>query len=114
MPKVTFIIDGEPQTVAFEHGKLPYSHHGKPESFLDVAKNLGVPLEHACGGSCACTTPHHHPRRGRTWRCRTTIDRLDTAWADRAIPSRLQSGTSPAVYTRNCSGRRRNSGKSGG
>jgi 2Fe-2S ferredoxin len=42
MPKVTFIIDGEPQTVEFEHGQLPYSHHGKPESFLDVAKNLGV------------------------------------------------------------------------
>ena len=47
MPKVTFIIDGEPTVVEFEHGKLPYSHHGKPESFLDVAKNLGVPLEHA-------------------------------------------------------------------
>ena len=42
MPKVTFIIDGESQTVEFEHGKLPYSHHGKPESFLDVAKNLDV------------------------------------------------------------------------
>ena len=40
MPKVTFIIDGEPQTVEFEHGKLPYTHHGKPESFLDVAKNF--------------------------------------------------------------------------
>ena len=64
MPKVTFIIDGEPQTVEFEHGKLPYSHHGKPESFLDVAKNLGVPLEHACGGSCACTTCHVIIREG--------------------------------------------------
>ena len=48
MPKVTFIIDGEPTTVEFEHGQLPYSHHGKPESFLDVAKNFDVPLEHAC------------------------------------------------------------------
>ena len=38
MPKVTFIIDGEEQTVEFQHGELPYSHHGKPESFLDVAK----------------------------------------------------------------------------
>src|SRR2546429_5500796 len=56
MPKVTFIIDGEPTIVEFEHGKLPYSHHGKPESFLDVAKNLHVPLEHACGGGCAGTT----------------------------------------------------------
>ena len=56
MPKVTFIIDGESQTVEFEHGKLPYTHHGKPESFLDVAKNLGVPLElsdHSRVGSLA-------------------------------------------------------------
>jgi len=58
MPKVTYIIDGEPTTVEFQHGQLPYSHHGKPESFLDVAKNFHVPLEHACGGSCACTTCH--------------------------------------------------------
>ena len=58
MPKVTFIIDGETQTVEFEHGEVPYSHHGKPESFLDVAKHFHIPLEHACGGSCACTTCH--------------------------------------------------------
>lgn len=30
MPKVTFIIDGETQTVEFETGQLPYTHHGKP------------------------------------------------------------------------------------
>src|SRR2546430_15795032 len=58
MPKVTFIIDGEPTVVEFESGKLPYSHHGKPESFLDVAKNLHVPLEHACGGSGARAACH--------------------------------------------------------
>ena len=47
MPKVTYIIDGEETVVEFEHGQVPYSHHGKPESFLDIAKNFGVPLEHA-------------------------------------------------------------------
>ena len=46
------------QTVEFEHGKLPYDEHGKPESILDVAMNHGIQLEHACGGSCACTTCH--------------------------------------------------------
>src|ERR1700756_1799700 len=83
MPKVTFIIDGEPQTVEFEHGNLPYSHHGKPESFLDVAKNLGVPLEHACGGSCACTTCHVIIREGAANLSEMEddeADRLDTAW----------------------------------
>lgn len=56
MPKVTFVnLD---KTVEFESGKLPYDGHGKPESILDVAINAGIPLEHACGGSCACTTCH--------------------------------------------------------
>ena len=56
MPKVTFANTG--QTVEFESGKLPYDEHGKPESILDVAINFGIQLEHACGGSCACTTCH--------------------------------------------------------
>src|SRR5438876_3065834 len=83
MPKVTFIIDGEPQTVEFESGKHPYSHHGKPEAFLDVAKNLGVPLEHACGGSCACTACHVFIREGAQHLSEMQddeADRLDTAW----------------------------------
>jgi 2Fe-2S ferredoxin len=56
VPKVTFANTG--QTVEFESGKLPYDEHGKPESVLDVAINFGVQIEHACGGSCACTTCH--------------------------------------------------------
>jgi 2Fe-2S ferredoxin len=91
MPKVTFIIDGEPTTVEFDSGKLPYSNHGKPESFLDVAKNLGVPLEHACGGNCACTTCHVIIREGAqnlTDMEDDEADRLDTAW-DLTPQSRL-------------------------
>ena len=53
---MTFINLGK--TVEFESGKLPYDEHGKPESLLDVAINFGIQLEHACGGSCACTTCH--------------------------------------------------------
>jgi len=64
MPKVTFIIDGEETVIEFEHGQVPYSNHGKPESFLDLAKHFHVPLEHACGGSCACTTCHVIVRKG--------------------------------------------------
>ena len=91
MPKVTFIIDGKEQSVEFEHGQLPYSHHGLPESFLDVAKNLGVPLEHACGGSCACTTCHVVIRKGMANLSEmeeNEADRLDTAW-DLTTESRL-------------------------
>ena len=62
MPKVTFV--NTDQTVEFEPGKLPYDEHGKPESLLDVAINFGIQLEHACGGSCACTTCHVIVREG--------------------------------------------------
>lgn len=48
----------------FESGRLPYKHHGKPGSLLDVALNFGIELEHACGGNCACTTCHVIVRQG--------------------------------------------------
>ena len=37
--RVTFLPEGK--TVEFEYGTLPYEHHGKPMSFLDVAENFG-------------------------------------------------------------------------
>lgn len=92
MPKVTFILrDGSRQVVEFEHGTLEYQGHGLPESFLDVAMNLGVPLEHACGGSCACTTCHLVIREGMQNLSDmedNEADRLDTAW-DLTTASRL-------------------------
>jgi 2Fe-2S ferredoxin len=50
--------------VEFESGKLPYHEHGKPESILDICLNFGIHLEHACGGSCACTTCHVIVKKG--------------------------------------------------
>lgn len=46
MPKVTFLPMNE--TYEAKEG----------ESILDVAINHDVPLAHACGGFCACTTCH--------------------------------------------------------
>jgi len=83
MPKVTYIIDGVKQDVEFEHGTLEYSHHGLEESLLDIAKNFDVALEHACGGSCACTTCHVIIREGAqnlSEMQEDEADRLDTAW----------------------------------
>jgi len=91
MPKVTFIKDGKETTVEFEQGKLEYQHHGLPESFLDVAMNFGISLEHACGGSCACTTCHLIIRKGKqnlSEEQDNELDRLDTAW-DLTTSSRL-------------------------
>jgi ferredoxin, 2Fe-2S len=62
MVRVTFLPEG--RTVEFPFGTMPYDHHGKPMSFLDVAENYGVFIDHACGGVCACTTCHIHVREG--------------------------------------------------
>jgi len=62
-----------------------------PESFLDVAMNFNIPLEHACGGSCACTTCHLYIREGEQNLSEPEdkeLDRLDTAW-DLRTNSRL-------------------------
>jgi ferredoxin, 2Fe-2S len=56
VPKVTFLPADI--TVDYDPATMPYSEHGLQGSLLDIALNHGIPLEHACGGSCACTTCH--------------------------------------------------------
>ena len=83
MPKVTFIVEGERRVVEFDPATLPYSKHGLKGSLLDVAKHYDIPLEHACGGSCACTTCHVIVREGAqnlSDMQDEEADRLDTAW----------------------------------
>jgi 2Fe-2S ferredoxin len=60
--RVTF--EPENKTVEFPFGTLPYDGHGQPMSFLDVAENYGIFLDHACGGVSACTTCHIHVKQG--------------------------------------------------
>ncbi len=87
--RVTFLPDNK--TFEFEHGKLPYQDHGKPESILDVALNFGLHLEHACGGNCACTTCHVVVKKGAELLNELDddeADRLDMA-ADLQLNSRL-------------------------
>jgi ferredoxin, 2Fe-2S len=87
--RVTFLPEG--RTVEFEHGKLPYKDHGKPQSILDVAINNNVFLDHACGGNCACTTCHVHVIKGAELLSEMDddeADRLDMA-ADLQLNSRL-------------------------
>jgi len=50
---------GDPDRVIdFDPREAPFQHDGRPASILDVLLGHGVHLEHACGGSCACTTCH--------------------------------------------------------
>ncbi|MBI3679518.1 MAG: 2Fe-2S iron-sulfur cluster binding domain-containing protein [Acidobacteria bacterium] len=89
MPSITFLPANV--TLEFESGKLPYSGHGKPGSILDVALNFNFPLEHACGGSCACTTCHVVVKNGEQNLSAMEdeeADRLDMA-ADLTLHSRL-------------------------
>jgi 2Fe-2S ferredoxin len=87
--RVTFLPENK--SFEFEHGKLPYQDHGKPESILDVAMNFGLHLEHACGGNCACTTCHVVVKKGKELLNEMDdeeADRLDMA-ADLQLNSRL-------------------------
>src|ERR1039457_6962347 len=87
--RVTFLPEG--RTVEFEFGAMPWDHHGKPMSFLDVAENFGILLDHACDGSCACTTCHVWIKEGVEGLSEAEddeLDRLDMA-ADQQLNSRL-------------------------
>lgn len=101
MVRVTFMPEGK--TVEFEYGTMPYDHHGKPMSFLDVAENYGIFLDHACGGACACTTCHIWVKEGEKGISEADddeLDRLDMA-ADLQLNSRLGCQaviTGPGTY----------------
>ena len=75
MVRVTFLPEGK--TVEFKYGTMPYDHHGKPMSFLDVAENYNVFLDHACGGVCACTTCHLLVKQGEAGISEADDDELD-------------------------------------
>ncbi|MDE3105236.1 MAG: 2Fe-2S iron-sulfur cluster binding domain-containing protein [Acidobacteriota bacterium] len=78
--RVTFMPEG--RTVEFPFDGLPYDGHGLPMSFLDVAENFHIFLDHACGGVCACTTCHVHVRQGAEGLSEAEdleLDRMETA-----------------------------------
>lgn len=83
MAIVTFVLNGSRQTFDVDLAALPYRQHGRPGSLLDVALNVGLPLEHTCGGNCACTTCHVIVKSGAEHLSELQeleADRLDTAW----------------------------------
>jgi 2Fe-2S ferredoxin len=109
--RVTFLPAD--RTVEFEFGTLPYKRHGEPMSFLDVAENFDIFLDHACGGVCACSTCHLLIKagdKGLTEAEDKELDRLDMA-ADQQLNSRLGCQaviTRPGEYTVEIPGWNRN------
>ncbi len=80
MFKVTFVNRNE--TIEVDPERYPYGDHGEPGSLLDIALAHGVDLEHACGGSCACSTCHVIVNEGGEHLSEMDddeSDRLDTA-----------------------------------
>jgi len=78
--RVTF--QPENKTVEFPFDSLPYEGHGLPMSFLDVAENYDIFLDHACGGVCACTTCHLFVKEGAAGLSEAEdleLDRMDLA-----------------------------------
>lgn len=62
--QVVFLVGGEERRVDVDPAALPYTHEGLPGSLLDIAAGHGVPVDHACGGVCACSTCHVHVEEG--------------------------------------------------
>lgn len=75
MSSLKLLPSGE--TVSFDLDSLPYQDHGKPKSLLDIAMNRGLHIEHACGGSCACTTCHVIVKDGESLLSEAEDDELD-------------------------------------
>ncbi len=78
--KVTFL----PQniTVEVDPEKFPLQEDGLPGSILDIALGNDIPLQHNCGGKCACTTCHVIVKQGGENLSKMEEDeedRLDTA-----------------------------------
>ncbi len=88
--KVTFL----PMNTTFEvdPAKLPYGRTGEPGSILDVALAAGIPLDHACGGVCACSTCHVIVRKGLESCNEPTEDELDQLEEARGLTTESRLG----------------------
>ncbi len=57
--------EGETREVKVDPADLPDDHHdGRKGSLLGYALRAGIPVDHACGGVCACSTCHVIVRQG--------------------------------------------------
>jgi 2Fe-2S ferredoxin len=44
--------------------KIPFGETGLPGSLLDILLGVGIEIDHACGGVCACSTCHLYVKKG--------------------------------------------------
>lgn len=69
--------EGEPIIVQVVPEDLPFNESGQPGSLLSIALHFGVPIEHTCGGVCACSTCHIYVKKGLESCNEATDDEMD-------------------------------------
>jgi 2Fe-2S ferredoxin len=64
--KVTFRLEetGETREILVDPAKIPFGRTGLEGSLMDIAGGIGLEIDHACGGVCACATCHVHVTKG--------------------------------------------------
>jgi 2Fe-2S ferredoxin len=94
LPKKKYRVKFLPSGKVFEVDpeKLPYDRTGLPGSILDIAGAAGIPLDHACGGVCACSTCHVIVREGLETCNEATDDELDMLDEARGVTTESRLG----------------------
>jgi len=62
--KITVLSDELTLEFSVKPENLPYSHNGLKGSLLEVMLGHDAPVDHACGGVCACSTCHVYVEEG--------------------------------------------------
>lgn len=76
--KLTIIDESKKEhVIEIDPSKVPYEDHGLPGSILDICMGMGIELDHACGGVCACSTCHVVVKQGIESCNESTDDELD-------------------------------------
>ena len=75
----------EEKVVEVDPAKLPYDRTGLKGSLLEIALGHGIPLDHSCGGVCACSTCHVIVREGLETCSEATDDELDMVETARGV-----------------------------
>jgi 2Fe-2S ferredoxin len=88
--KITFLPSGK--TFEVDPERIPYGRTGEPGSILDIAYAADVPLDHACGGVCACSTCHVIVQQGLESCNEATDDELDMLDEARGVTMQSRLG----------------------
>jgi 2Fe-2S ferredoxin len=89
---ITIIHEGESQVITIDPKSIPFERSGLPGSILDICEGYHIPLEHTCGGVCACSTCHVIVREGLESCNESTEDEEDQLEEAPGITSKSRLG----------------------